>query len=355
MTSNTRIDLKLCKGGIVLGFRFFKRVKLLPGVTMNLSKSGPSFSFGPRGMKYTIGKNGIRKTFGIPGTGLYYTTTEKWNKNFQKSQQNQNTPSINLNKLNNIFLSTDEKKFKEGMEFFFNNQYDSAISLFRQSLSLVDSNFMCGYILLGKKEYIDAEKYLEACLHRKKELGIYARKTFSEQMELILEVTRYIDAPIEVNERGLILSLAEAYQNQDKYDEALSILTSLWNENPSDKVVLLSMCEIIMHNKNSTKDDIENILSVSSVIANEEPIDTNILYLRGYGLYRLGLIDGAVSQLTQLTRKKKDRPRELINQILYVRGQLFELKGDRGKAKMDYEKVYADNPNYKDVSNKLGL
>lgn len=54
--------------------RFFRRVKILPGMTMNLSKSGPSFSAGVRGAHVTIGKRGVRTTAGIPGTGIFYTS-----------------------------------------------------------------------------------------------------------------------------------------------------------------------------------------------------------------------------------------------------------------------------------------
>lgn len=55
-------------------FRFRKSFKVLPGVRLNLSKSGTSFSLGPRGSTLNVGgKNGPRATVGIPGTGLSYT------------------------------------------------------------------------------------------------------------------------------------------------------------------------------------------------------------------------------------------------------------------------------------------
>ena len=38
-----------------MGFRFWRRIKIAPGVTLNLSKSGGSLSFGPRGAKFTVG------------------------------------------------------------------------------------------------------------------------------------------------------------------------------------------------------------------------------------------------------------------------------------------------------------
>jgi uncharacterized protein DUF4236 len=61
-----------------VGFRFFKRIRLARGVTMNLSKSGASVSLGPRGAKFTLGRRGARDTIGLPGTGMYYTTTSSW-------------------------------------------------------------------------------------------------------------------------------------------------------------------------------------------------------------------------------------------------------------------------------------
>ena len=55
-----------------MGFRFYRRVKLFPGVSLNLGKRGASLSVGPRGMKTTFGRNGGRTSVGIPGTGMRY-------------------------------------------------------------------------------------------------------------------------------------------------------------------------------------------------------------------------------------------------------------------------------------------
>ena len=57
-----------------MGFRFSKRIKILPGVSINLSKSGVSASVGPRGAKINIGKRGVRANVGLPGTGMSYST-----------------------------------------------------------------------------------------------------------------------------------------------------------------------------------------------------------------------------------------------------------------------------------------
>lgn len=58
----------------IMGFRFRKSFKILPGVRINLGKKGISTSIGPKGAKINIGPNGTRFTTSIPGTGISYST-----------------------------------------------------------------------------------------------------------------------------------------------------------------------------------------------------------------------------------------------------------------------------------------
>ncbi len=58
-----------------MGFRFRRRVKLFPGLWVNLSKSGVSTSIGGKGITLNVGNKGTRATVGLPGTGLSYTTS----------------------------------------------------------------------------------------------------------------------------------------------------------------------------------------------------------------------------------------------------------------------------------------
>lgn len=55
-------------------FRFYRRLRIFPGLSVNLSKSGPSLTVGVRGAHLTMGAHGVRRTVGIPGTGIYYTS-----------------------------------------------------------------------------------------------------------------------------------------------------------------------------------------------------------------------------------------------------------------------------------------
>ena len=65
--------------------RFYRRVHLFPGVSVNLSKSGPSLTVGVRGAHLTMGHRGITRTVGIPGTGIYYTSHDGYHSGFHSA------------------------------------------------------------------------------------------------------------------------------------------------------------------------------------------------------------------------------------------------------------------------------
>lgn len=54
-----------------MALRFRKRIKLAPGLRLNVSGSGLSLSAGPRGASLTIGNRGLYSNVGLPGSGFY--------------------------------------------------------------------------------------------------------------------------------------------------------------------------------------------------------------------------------------------------------------------------------------------
>ena len=72
-----------------MGLRFRKSVKLAPGVKLNFNKKSTGITFGGKGVHYTINSKG-RKTasVGVPGTGLYYTTSSTKSKKAKKTAVN---------------------------------------------------------------------------------------------------------------------------------------------------------------------------------------------------------------------------------------------------------------------------
>src|SRR4051794_32254324 len=57
-----------------MGFRFRQSFKIMPGLRLNLSKTGHSWSLGAPGYTANFRKGRVRTTASIPGTGLSYVT-----------------------------------------------------------------------------------------------------------------------------------------------------------------------------------------------------------------------------------------------------------------------------------------
>ena len=55
-----------------MGFRFRKRIRIFKGLTLNLSKSGTSWTVGGPGASVNVRGENVTGTVGSPGTGLTY-------------------------------------------------------------------------------------------------------------------------------------------------------------------------------------------------------------------------------------------------------------------------------------------
>lgn len=54
-----------------MSLRFRRRIRLAPGVHINLGLHGAGLSVGPRGLHIGLNRQGMYASAGIPGTGLY--------------------------------------------------------------------------------------------------------------------------------------------------------------------------------------------------------------------------------------------------------------------------------------------
>lgn len=93
-----------------MAWSYRRRLKLIPGVFLNFSKSGISTSIGPRGAKLTIGKSGVYANVGIPGTGIYNRQKISGKNNVSPIVPVDNLVEVNIPEANGIetpIVSTD--------------------------------------------------------------------------------------------------------------------------------------------------------------------------------------------------------------------------------------------------------
>jgi hypothetical protein len=54
-----------------MALRFRRRIRIAPGIHINLGLHGAGLSVGPRGLHVGLNRRGMYASAGIPGTGIY--------------------------------------------------------------------------------------------------------------------------------------------------------------------------------------------------------------------------------------------------------------------------------------------
>lgn len=343
-----------------MGYRFWRRIKIAPGVTLNLSKSGGSLSFGPRGAKFTIGPHGQRATVGIPGTGLFYTTTKTKSRSRKGTSAKTTTPTINpkdrltMGFFKRLITPDEEKALVDGCRELVSGNESNAFKHLKEAIHLSDGAYLAGFLALKLGKLGEADNYLNFALKKKNSLGEYFDK-YGISAVMNLPITDEVSAHIEPNIRGILLGLVEIYQQQERWQDALRCLDRLRKLEPGDVVVKLSLAELLLDARPDDKNSFQKIVRLTEGIENETPIHTALLLYKAKALRKLGLTIAARDILTTALRRKKGRSDNLLHALHYERALVYEDLGQKTRARTELEKLYTEAPDYEDIVERLGI
>lgn len=346
-----------------MGFRFFKRLNILPGVQLNLSKSGGSMSIGPHGAKLTLGTSGGHVTLGVPGTGLFYTkdfSLKTLGKLFGQStepiesQETSEPTPVTASTQTPSLPHPDSPDFALACQALARGDEEEAWIHLQKTTHLADASFLAGVLALKKGQLSDAISYLTSAAAREKELGQHLSQQ-GVAATLSLAITDELAVHVGPNIRGVLLALAEAYQAQEKKSDAIKCLEQLRELEPSDIVINLSLAELLMDEETPTKEVCQRVVQLTEGVNNEAAVQTTLLLYKAKALRLLGLLDAAQEVLSGALKRKKNRSDELLRALRYERALVYEGQGENRKARVEFEKLYAEAPEYEDVKKRLGL
>jgi len=348
-----------------MGFRFWRKIRIAPGVTLNLSKSGGSLSLGVRGAHFTVGPHGKRVTAGIPGTGLFYTSALPGGKHGSDgrtiSGHTGNLPvhtaeegKLTLGFFKRLITPDDEEAFVDGCRELALGDEDKAITYLRQAIHLADGAWLAGFLALKKNRLDQAEEFLNIALEKSNRLGHYFSK-YGISATLSLPVTDEVSAFIGADIRGVLLGLVEVCQQTERWPDAIRCLKRLQSLNPDDVVVKLSLAELLLQSHPGDKTVCRKVVRLTQNIENDTPIHAALLLYKAKALRTMGLADAAREVLTYALRRRKGRSSELLHALRYERAMVCEQLGRHRQARGDLERIYAGEPDYEDVSSRLGI
>jgi len=346
-----------------MAFRFWRRIRIAPGVTLNLSKSRGSLSFGPRGAKFTIGPRGKRATVGIPGTGLFYTTTLPSGRSGGRRSASYSAPAVptvrpenrlTLGFFKRLITPDDEEALVDGCRELVLGNENKALEHLEKAVHLADGAYLAGFLALKKEQLEEAATYLATAAEKHSRLGRYFSK-YGISATMSLPITDEVSAHVGPDLRGVLLGLVEVYQRQERWEDAIACLERLKRLEPDDVVVKLSLAELLLDARPGDKNVCRKVVRLAEGIENETPVHTALLLYKARALRGLGLLDAARETLTGALRRKKGRSEELLRALRYERALVYEGLGQRRRARSELEKIYAEDPDYEDVAARLGI
>ncbi len=344
-----------------MAFRFWRRMKIAPGLTLNLSKSGGSLSFGPRGAKFTIGPHGTRSTVGIPGTGLFYTTKHSKGRRRSRSAPPQHAASVvapadrlHLGFFRRLITPEDEREFVNGCRELVGGDEDAALGCLSKSVHLADGAYMAGFLALKHDRLGRASEWLHTAAQEAKHLGECFAK-YGMSATLSLPITEGVTVHVGADERGVLLGLVEVCQRQKRWQDAADCLHALRKLEPDDPVIRLSMAEVLLDAQPDDPAVCRHVVSLADGVENDSPVHAALMLYKARALRKLDLPDAARAILTKALRRKKGRSEDLLHALRYERALAYDESGKHSRAKKELEKLYADAPHYEDVAARLGL
>ena len=182
-----------------MAWSYRKRIKIAPGIHLNVSKKGVSTSFGVRGASITTGRNGTYLNTGIPRTGIYS----------RKKISGGNSTNVQSSNFTNTQTSASEV----GQGCLIASGIGVVIGLFAYNTvaGLLGLAIFC-FIMVIVKTSSSEEKKVEQSIQSKIELAktAIAQATNSIQKEILQSYVSCVELSKKADEKEAIISALQA-------------------------------------------------------------------------------------------------------------------------------------------------
>ncbi len=334
------------------GLQLQRRITLSKNIWLNISKSGVGVSVGLMGVRLSSGPRGTHLNVDLPGTGLRYrkqlrsrTSNKKQDeKQFTaQSQEEESVPDPGF------FASGHEKQLAKGLEDYFDGKEEDALKHFLDAAPKEPGAAILAAFLLSEKYPGNNRSItlLEAVVQSEDEFPTPLMEKYLADVTVDIKITPGVTVESPVDALAATLLLVEAYQDQHRVREAIALLEQV-EEAAQEPTLTLSLCELY-----ATRNRWDKIISKAKNIESLSDVSLKTLIFYGQAMQEKGLHEAAVTIFSKAMRRKKDRSQNLLNEARYLRAISYRAQGKHRKAFEEFQVLYAQNPRFKDVAQRL--
>jgi tetratricopeptide (TPR) repeat protein len=255
-----------------------------------------------------------------------------------------------------FFSGAGEKRYREGLVAYLSDNKAAAVTAFEASLA-AEPKAVSAHLLAAIS--IDADVDMPRVVYHLESV-VTSIEPFPDKLmmkflppgrsELALgvKITELLMARVPVDLTGATLLLAEAYQQVHRLEEAIGLVQQLHDANPDDPAIRLSLADLLFADM-----DYDGVVELAAGVRNEDDLSVALIHLRAAALSALGHQTAAFDAFKEALGKTAKRDPELLATVRYDRALAHEQAGQRAKARADYERLYASDPDYRDVRQRL--
>jgi tetratricopeptide (TPR) repeat protein len=348
----------------LMPIRFRKSVKIGGGLRLNVGKTGIGMSLGVPGARYSINSSGREtRSIGLPGTGVgFVSTTSSGSRRAARSrtahpQTVSGAAAAGALAKPGFFAGGAEKAYYRGLVAYLSGDSPRAVDEFEAVVAqdpAATSAHLFAAISAGATNVPDEAQiaHLEAVVRSDAPFPDRLMAKFlppdRTQLAITVSITDAVTASVPVSPIGAALVLAEAYQEAGRLDEAIGIVQQLHATNPAAVAIRLSLADLLL-----ADGDHEGVIELTQDVTNDDDLSVALLHLRGAAFVGQGHPAAAIDVFRAALAKTANRSPELLMDVRYDRALAYEAIGQKAKARADFERLYAADPSYRDVRDRL--
>ena len=341
-----------------MGFRMRRSVQLLPGVRLNLSKSGIGYSVGVKGFRMSHGADGkVRRTVSLPGTGMSHVTVVGDTEDGADADAPAGRASGASRRVSGappaaqpagpvvsrpgLLAPKAHKALAEALTTGDPAKVD-AVGYANERVALAAAMF-AGYLYLDRGDLDRAGDLLAWAFQTGKDP---ARDEFVAQYvqgTLTLEVVEGVEVLLPVGRSSLGLGLAEVRQAQGRAAEAIPAVEQL----EPDVATAVSLCEL-----NMVAGRFDEVVKLTEGIANSDDLTALLCTFRGVAFREQGYYDASRASSREALRFRSRHP-VVRHRALLERARCYERERKFALARKDLERILAEDSDYPGLADAL--
>lgn len=345
-----------------MGFRLQRSLRLGKFLQINISKSGIGLSAGLPGLKISTGPRGSFINLGLPGSGLSYRkkisgktlgdftglgsapkTSARSDSTAQAETRAPERPSPGF------FAPSDEKALAQGLVNYRQGQFDEALDNFLEAADSDPGAAILAAAILAERDLKAYQpiELLEGVIETDEEFPSELMNKYLDGITINIAITPKVTVAVPLEELAAPLLLVELYQAQRRVREAIALLEEV-AELSQDPVLTLSLCDLYL-----SREMWDEIIERAKQIEPVDDVTLQITIFFGRAMQAKEMHEAAVTVFTKALRRKQNRNPLLLQEATYWRAISYQAQGKNSRANQEFQKIFGQNPDFKDVRARL--